>query len=327
MKFSIVVPVYNSEIFLTECLDSIINQSYKNIEIILVDDGSKDKSPVICDEYEKKDKRIKVIHKENGGVVSARKKGASLVTGDYICCVDSDDYIETDYIMNFYDILNKKKVDLVCCNYATLCNKKIKNKEIGLEYGFYDEKKIKEKIYPMLLLSYNGKSFFPTLWGKAIKKDLYLKYQMILSDKISMGDDRAVVIPLMTSATSMYVISSFSYKYRFNESSLTNGHKVFKWDSQEMILKHFQTYLSSNKLFEEQIDRRFTLGFFIVAKSQFNRKEKYSIIKNDILNHLNSQFYSIPIKRSRFGFVKGILISTILKRKNIFLIYLINKII
>lgn len=92
IKISIVIPVYNVEKYLQECVDSVVKQSYKNIEIILVDDGSKDNSPKLCDELAKTDDRIKVIHKENGGLSSARNAGMKVITGDYFVFLDSDDY-------------------------------------------------------------------------------------------------------------------------------------------------------------------------------------------------------------------------------------------
>ena len=105
-RYSIIVPIYKIEQYITQCIESIIHQTYKNIEIILVDDGSYDNCPVICDEYALKDDRIKVIHKENGGLVSARKAGALEATGDYICCVDGDDYIAENYIEEFEKKIN-----------------------------------------------------------------------------------------------------------------------------------------------------------------------------------------------------------------------------
>ncbi len=110
--FSIIVPVYNVSEYLRRCLDSLINQTFSDIEIIVVDDGSKDESPVICDEYAQSDSRIKVIHKENGGLSDARNKGLEAATGNYVIFVDSDDYIDTDacdkflpYIEKSYDII------------------------------------------------------------------------------------------------------------------------------------------------------------------------------------------------------------------------------
>ena len=103
-KVSIIVPIYNVEKYLSKCIESILSQTYKNIEIILVDDGSPDNSPQICDEYAKKDDRIIVIHKANGGVSSARNAGIDIATGKYIGFVDPDDYIEN----NMYELMVNK---------------------------------------------------------------------------------------------------------------------------------------------------------------------------------------------------------------------------
>ncbi len=97
-KVSIIVPVYNGEHFLNKCVDSVLNQNYKNIEMILVDDGSTDRSGVICDEYEKEYPDIKVIHKKNGGQTSARKAGVRLASAEWVTFLDCDDWIEKDYI-------------------------------------------------------------------------------------------------------------------------------------------------------------------------------------------------------------------------------------
>ena len=102
---SIIVPVYNVEQYLDRCLRSLINQSYKNIEIILVDDGSPDKCPQMCEDWAQKDYRIKVIHKKNGGLSDARNKGIEVARGEYICFVDSDDYIDERYVETLYDLI------------------------------------------------------------------------------------------------------------------------------------------------------------------------------------------------------------------------------
>lgn len=111
-KVSIIVPVYNVEKYLNKCIENIINQSYENIEIILIDDGSTDKSGKICDEYSLKDSRIKVIHKENGGLSEARNYGIDAATGDYLLFVDSDDYIDIDLIKKLNQYM-EKKIDVI----------------------------------------------------------------------------------------------------------------------------------------------------------------------------------------------------------------------
>lgn len=110
---SIVVPIYNVEQYLQKCVDSLINQTYKNLEIILVDDGSPDNCPKICDEYAKQDSRIKVIHKENGGLSDARNSGMNIATGEYISFIDSDDWIKSEMIEDMYNRMIEDNSDLV----------------------------------------------------------------------------------------------------------------------------------------------------------------------------------------------------------------------
>ena len=114
-KISIIVPIYNVEKYLRKCIDSILNQSYDNLQIILVDDGSPDNCPKICDEYLNKDNRIQVIHKSNGGLSSARNAGIKVANGKYIAFIDSDDYIELNMIEKLVNAIEKSNADLCIC--------------------------------------------------------------------------------------------------------------------------------------------------------------------------------------------------------------------
>ena len=114
-KVSIIVPVYNVEKYIEKCLNSLISQSYRNIEIILIDDGSKDNSGKICDKYKKKDPRIKVIHKENAGVSEARNSGIQKATGKYLCFVDADDFVMNDYIKYLHKLIAINCSDIAVC--------------------------------------------------------------------------------------------------------------------------------------------------------------------------------------------------------------------
>ena len=113
---SIIVPIYNVEKYLTECVDSIIKQTYKNLEIILVDDGSTDHSKDICDQYVKIDTRIRVIHKVNGGLSSARNAGIDIANGNYYMFIDSDDYIKEDMVELLYSVMIENQCDMTICN-------------------------------------------------------------------------------------------------------------------------------------------------------------------------------------------------------------------
>lgn len=112
---SIIVPVYNAEKYLGKCVESILTQTYKDFELYLVDDGSSDRSGALCDEYATKDSRVKVIHCENGGVAMARQRALDVCSGEYICYVDSDDYISEDYVQRLYEDITKENADMACC--------------------------------------------------------------------------------------------------------------------------------------------------------------------------------------------------------------------
>lgn len=117
---SVIVPIYNVEKYLARCVDSIVNQTYKNLEIILVDDGSPDRCPQMCDDYAKKDSRIKVVHKNNGGLSDARNAGMAVATGKYISFIDSDDYVSDDFFECLLDVVNKENSDIAECSVVKL---------------------------------------------------------------------------------------------------------------------------------------------------------------------------------------------------------------
>ncbi len=165
---SVIVPIYNPGSRLVDCLDSIINQTYTNLEILLIDDGSSDGSGTICDEYAEKDKRIKVFHKPNGGVSSARNVGLKNATGDYILFVDSDDYIEQTCVSVAITYALENNAQLVSFGYTT-------QKDNGFEYdvtmpnfmGLADYKAFDD---------YVCKGYSLYVWNKLIKKDVIIKY-------------------------------------------------------------------------------------------------------------------------------------------------------
>ena len=132
MLLSIIIPIYNAENFINKILDSILIRNFKDYEIILINDGSTDKSGIICDKYAKIDDRIVVLHKENGGVSSARNKGLDIAKGDYIAFVDPDDYIEPNMYKEMIQIAVSKEIDIVSCNYKKIdLNGKIEFKKSG----------------------------------------------------------------------------------------------------------------------------------------------------------------------------------------------------
>lgn len=120
IKISIIIPVYNVEKYLATCLDSVINQTYKNLEILLIDDGSTDSSGLICEQYSKKDTRIKTIHKKNGGLSDARNVGISYASGDYISFIDSDDFIDINTFTILNQYIKQYNADIITFNYGSV---------------------------------------------------------------------------------------------------------------------------------------------------------------------------------------------------------------
>ena len=208
---SVIIPVYKVEKYLEKCVDSVINQTYDNLEIILVDDGSPDNCPKMCDEYAKKDKRIKVIHKENGGVGSARNKGIEKSTGEYITFVDSDDWLEKNFIQEMLFIINKYKVDYVTCGYYRVYENKKEIINGNLEEIVIDSKEYVNK----LLNVQNGYGF---VHMKLIKKTKISNLRF--EEKLVVGEDALFNIQLCKNIEKIVIYNKPLYNYYFNTNSV-----------------------------------------------------------------------------------------------------------
>ncbi len=286
MLFSIIVPCYNVETYINKCVDSILNQSFKDFEVILVDDGAKDSTAKILDNYQDLDSRIRVIHKENGGLTSARKAGADIALGDYIIPVDGDDWVSEDYIEQFYNVVSKHHPDVIVCGLIRATETKEKYiypPKVNNRYGFFDRNSLEEHLFSSVFY------FNPYLCSKAIKADLYKKYQMSLNEKVIMGEDSAVSIPCIVASDSMFIVEKCMYYYRWNPTSLTNSRrKVMSWDGSMLRIKHLEENLPLEKYdLEKQLSCAFVHTFTNVLLSHL-RNEKYSDVRKDVLKRLAS---------------------------------------
>lgn len=224
IKISVVVPIYNVQDYLKKCIESIINQSYKNIEVILVDDGSTDNSFQICNYYAMTDNRIRVMHKENGGVTSARKAGTALATGDYILGVDGDDWIEENRI----EYLVKNGIMLADADMIYMGGYKIDDGESSLLW-MYD---VTEKTYwggeiekKVLQLGCGVKEELLNtkikyiMYSWAIRRELLQEKQQLIDDRIVMGEDIICIWFCLLSANNVTVIRQSGYHYVQRNSS------------------------------------------------------------------------------------------------------------
>ena len=214
-KVSIIVPVYNVEKYLEKCFKTLKEQTYSNIEIILIDDGSRDNSGELCDLLAEQDERVVVIHKENGGLSDARNVGIKKSTGEYIVCVDSDDFVEKNYIKDMVEIQKKYNVEIVQCDYY-ICdengNYKKENKIISEEKYFTKYEQMKS------LLTYGD--IKTTAWGKLYKKNLF---DNVCYKYGKYHEDTYTTYKLLDLAGSSVVTSKKLYVYRQVTNSITHA--------------------------------------------------------------------------------------------------------
>ena len=210
---SIIIPVYKVEKYLEKCIQSVINQTYENLQIILVDDGSPDNCGKICDEYAKKDHRIEVIHKSNGGLSDARNKGLEIAKGEYIGFVDSDDYIEADMYEVLYNLLKQYNADVSICNFYTVSQWKISRKNADNEINEYNRSEILKEI----LLDKNIQSY---AWNKLYKKELFDEIKYPIEKKY---EDIGTTFYLLEKCNKVVVTGKSEYYYINRQDSIVNN--------------------------------------------------------------------------------------------------------
>ena len=266
---SIIVPVYNVEKYLDRCIDSIINQTYKNIEIILVDDGSTDQSSIICDKYSKLDKRIKTIHKKNGGLSSARNTGLDIAKGNLLGFVDGDDYIDSNMIEELYKNIIKTKADIVICNFVRFDEEKE-------TFNKYSKKKfiVEEKDkYNYLFNEYR----IPTVvqWNKLFKKEVFkdIEYK-----KGKINEDEFTVCSELNNAKRIsYYLEPFYHYYQRNNSimgsyNINRFETIFEaYDSQ---INFFKNKSMDNEIINTKLVRFEAITYFLYMANKSNMTKK-----------------------------------------------------
>ena len=292
---SVIVPIYRVEQYLNKCVDSIISQTYKNIEIILVDDGSPDSCGQMCDEYKKIDKRIKVIHKENGGLSDARNFGLEAATGEYICFVDSDDFVSELYVEKLLKTALKNKTDIVACNFQYMDEK-------GKTWV---RKEKREKIYSTKEAI---KDIFTTnqdtevmMCNKIYKRSLFIDNNI----KFPVGkvhEDNFTTYKLYDKANKISLINDKLYYYLQRDNSIMSTFNKKRFDAL-LALDEIKEYFKNKPGFEKEIECNEILVYFSLInnmiKSNYDGKEKLEIvnrIKQNKLSYLKNKIISFKQK-------------------------------
>lgn len=268
---SIIVPVYKVENYLSKCLDSIICQTYKNIEIILVDDGSPDNSGNICDNYAKKDSRIKVIHKENGGLSDARNAGLKIATGQYIGFVDSDDYIEKDMFETMYSLSKRYNAEISIVSYNEWKNGMILNNMDSGELDVYNKTEaIKEILIDSKIQSY--------MWNKLFKKELFEDTEFPVGKNF---EDIATTLKLFEKCEIIVRLEVAKYNYIRRDDSIIGNRSVKTYnDYLDVILDKYLYLFNKYPEIEEYNAYNFIINMIWV----------YTIIIYYDINELYSKY-------------------------------------
>lgn len=272
MKFSIIIPCYKVEKYLSECVDSVLNQSFTDFEIILVDDGSPDRVPKICDEYAKKDNRIRVIHQKNGGLSRARNAGISVATGEYLICIDSDDYIAKSDVLARIAEKTKLGTDVVLYGYQKLFESKnsLGERDVPILDGVCSTSK-------MLFSVLTTNSYCGTAWTKAVKLSILHEHKIEFRPGM-ISEDIDWYLHLMCYAKTFDSINDVAIIYRQRPGSISHSAKIDSLKDNMWILENWPERIKKTVKDQTAVDALMSVMAFYYANalvlfSGYDKKE------------------------------------------------------
>lgn len=288
---SIIIPIYNSEKYIKKCINSVIEQSYKNIEIILVNDGSTDNSLEICKSYKKIDSRIRIINQKNKGTAAARNVGIKKSKGEYICFVDSDDEIKSNYVEYLLYLINKNDCDIAIASYTVKSGKK----EYDLGIG-YSEKIINQKECLQLLL--NSKGFTVSLCSKLFKRNVF---DCIIFPEGYMYEDDATIYEIILNCEKISYGNKSIYTYYVRNNSVMTSN----FSNKRLILLKYADKMKSDILskypeLNEFVEKKYISYNFSLLRqlvnSDLNKNQKE--IKKRIINFLKRKKWLVLFSKN-----------------------------
>lgn len=221
---SIIVPIFNAAKYLSQCIESLINQAYQDIEILLIDDGSTDESPMICNRYRKKDQRVRYIRKENGGVSSARNEGIRHAKGDYLTFVDSDDYLDGNIIKYAVSVMGETNAEMVGWNTYIVKNKQIE-KAKDIIFSCYDSVNMQAALISNYSSNFYYGDFIRAVWGKLYKASIIQNNNIFFNEELYIGEDAVFLMEYMCYVRSAIFTNVFGYYYHVLSCSAVRRYK------------------------------------------------------------------------------------------------------
>lgn len=296
-KISIIVPVFNVKKYIDDCIKSIINQDFKDFELILIDDGSTDESGEICNKYAKNDERIRVIHKNNEGVSSARNLGINISRGKYISFVDSDDTINKKMYKKMYGLAIKENSEVVVCGYKEI------NYNIDKEYEFtnplYGDNQLKGieiKLKIEQLLYMNKILGYASLCNKLYKKEIIINNNLSINEEITIAEDLCFNMQLLLKINKISAINEPLYEYRrINNKSITSNTQnlYLKFKAREAMLNTFNNLNINKSVYLSclKYENSTTVISYIGLIKNILSNNKRFITKINLLNDLLKERY------------------------------------
>ena len=302
---SIVVPIYKVEKYLKKSIDSIINQTYKNLEIILVDDGSPDNCGKICDEYKEKDSRIKVIHKKNGGLSDARNAGIDIAIGEYIAFVDPDDYIAENYVQELYNLCIENNTLLSECNFEKFNSEDKIEIEQNKTKNIYTGREMAERLY--------SKDLIRTIvvWNKLYKMEIFKNLRF---PKGKINEDEFVNYKIFYNLDKVAITNEKLYYYRYAPDSIMNR----KFNEKRLdLIDALEERIKFYKERKEKELYKLTLKCYIEHLDEY-----YRLCRRDIAD---KKYYKLILKKYRHNFFRLLMLKNInLKRKIRYILFFFN---
>lgn len=283
IEVAIIVPVYNAEKYIQKCIDSIIEQNHQSFKLFLINDGSTDNSLSICEEYQRKDNRILVCSQTNSGASAARNYGLSICTSPYFCFIDSDDYVEPDFLSNFIEGLSED-VDMVFQGINKVFSDK--REEINPLKGIYDREQLLNGISDI-----NKFSIFGYVCTKLYKTDIIKKNGLLFDKNISISEDRIFALQYLKYSNKLSVVNKSAYNYIIHNNGLTANRRSYKEikEAADMNLKcAIELFnMPNNERFKHDTYRMYIMSSFGYITALFNNNEKFSIQRKEIKRYIN----------------------------------------
>lgn len=326
-KISIIIPVYNAENYISTCIQSIKEQTFKNIEIILIDDGSTDNSLKICNELQQEDERINVYHQSNGGVSKARNYGIGVATGQYIMFIDIDDEIEPNMVEKMYNCFKLMDVDVVRCNYKAVKNGIIveKGKLYNLENCLLRGEQITQNIFHFITNTENIPSY---CWLLMIKKDKVVSF----NTDLYFMEDTQFFINLLLNIDSIYFLNDILYIYNYNTKSSTKSIENISTNINGICKANMsiKDTLKYNNILDDNLEKKMntTMLYLIIAKLKLLKSVSVFKTNKVISKTFNNELIKSKIQNleTKDLAIKGKIFYILIRLKAYFVLSLILKI-